>query len=274
MSAKDCVDAALAGLDAGETVTLPSVEDPDLWGNFDKARVAMARAGLRRRESRLRAMLPGLQHDSPLHRGQKTGVTDMYSRHDKITKLLPAVTDEVLIMAAKSGDHHAFGELWTRHSKKALNIGCRIMGNQDGTEDVVQRSVAERLYKFERIRWPVAILCVAYAHCHQLSAWAIYEKSARPETSLMMTDDETWQHREIADKTKNVEELYAGHERAERLRGAVSRLQPTLRNVVEIYQLRDQSVKEVADLAGISVGATKSRLMRARKILRRNLVPK
>jgi hypothetical protein len=82
---------------------------------------------------------------------------------------------------------------------------------------------------------------------------AIYEKSARPETSLMMTDDETWQHREIADKTKNVEELYAGHERAERLRGAVSRLQPTLRNVVEIYQSRDTAERLVNFIAILCV---------------------
>lgn len=44
MSAEDCVDAALAGLDAGETVTLPSVEDPTLWENFDAARLKMAQA--------------------------------------------------------------------------------------------------------------------------------------------------------------------------------------------------------------------------------------
>jgi uncharacterized protein len=44
MSAEDCVDAALAGLDAGETVTLPSVEDPNLWANFDAARLKMAQA--------------------------------------------------------------------------------------------------------------------------------------------------------------------------------------------------------------------------------------
>jgi short-subunit dehydrogenase len=31
MSVEDCVDAALAGLDKGETVTLPSVEDANLW---------------------------------------------------------------------------------------------------------------------------------------------------------------------------------------------------------------------------------------------------
>ncbi len=44
MTAEDCVDAALAGLDQGEAVTLPSVEDMSLWKNFDAARVSLFEA--------------------------------------------------------------------------------------------------------------------------------------------------------------------------------------------------------------------------------------
>jgi hypothetical protein len=38
MTAENCVDAALAGLDAGELVTWPSVADDGLWQTFDKTR--------------------------------------------------------------------------------------------------------------------------------------------------------------------------------------------------------------------------------------------
>jgi RNA polymerase sigma-70 factor (ECF subfamily) len=88
---------------------------------------------------------------------------------------------------------------------------------------------------------------------------------------MEITDGNTWQHWEIADQTKDVEEAYARHEVVERLRRAICRLQPTLRNVIEIRQLNDRSVKETAELAGISIAATKSRLMRARKNLLRAL---
>lgn len=37
MQAEDCVDAALAGLDLGEAVTFPSVEDARLWQDFEAA---------------------------------------------------------------------------------------------------------------------------------------------------------------------------------------------------------------------------------------------
>jgi len=44
MTAEDCVDAALAGLDQGEAVTLPSVEDSTLWSEFDLIRNKMLEA--------------------------------------------------------------------------------------------------------------------------------------------------------------------------------------------------------------------------------------
>ena len=49
MRAEDCVDAALAGLDAGEAVTLPSVEDTSSLGTFDTARVALLTSAQRSR---------------------------------------------------------------------------------------------------------------------------------------------------------------------------------------------------------------------------------
>jgi short-subunit dehydrogenase len=41
MSAEDCVDAALAGLDQGELITMPSVEDPNLLETYETARAAL-----------------------------------------------------------------------------------------------------------------------------------------------------------------------------------------------------------------------------------------
>ena len=42
MSTEDMVDAALAGLDQGEVVTIPPLQDADDWTRFDAARLAFA----------------------------------------------------------------------------------------------------------------------------------------------------------------------------------------------------------------------------------------
>ena len=183
----------------------------------------------------------------------------------------PAPTDDVLVAAAKLGDHHAFAELWTRHSKIAFNMAYRITGNRDDAEDTIQDAWMKaytHLNTFDgRAKFSTWLTRIAI----NSSLMILRRKRARPERSMEITDGDSWQPWEIADQTKNVEELYARHERVEHLRRAICCLKPTLRNVVEIHQSNDSSVKEVAELAGISVAATKSRLLRARKILREAL---
>ncbi len=41
MSVDDCVDAALAGLDLGEKITMPSLEDNTLLAKYDASRLAL-----------------------------------------------------------------------------------------------------------------------------------------------------------------------------------------------------------------------------------------
>src|ERR1700733_4341977 len=185
--------------------------------------------------------------------------------------VVPATADEVLVAAAKLGDHSAFAELWTRHSHTAFKMACRIMGNRDDAEDVIQDAWMKayiHLNTFDgRSKFSTWLTRIAINSAFM----ALRKKRSHPETRMEVTDGETGQYREITDQTKDVEELYEGHERVERLRRAICLLRPTLRVVVEIHQFNDRSVKEVAELAGLSVAATKSRLLRARTILRRAL---
>jgi RNA polymerase sigma-70 factor (ECF subfamily) len=191
-------------------------------------------------------------------------------RETDVKLVAPAATDEVLVAAAKLGDHSAFWELWTRHSSRAFKTTRRITGNRDDAEDAIQDAWMKayvHLNTFDgRAQFSTWLMRIAINSALMI----LRRKRAHPETSMEIAGSET-RYWEIADQTKNLEELYASHERVERLRQAIYRLQPTLRNVVEIHQSKDCSVKEIAELAGISLAATKSRLLRARKVLRRVL---
>jgi RNA polymerase sigma-70 factor, ECF subfamily len=180
---------------------------------------------------------------------------DMHRLQDEINVelVVPAATVEVLVAAV------------------AFKMASRIMGNRDDAEDVIQDAWMKayvHLKAFDgRAKFSTWLMRIAI----NSALMALRRKRAHPETSMEIEDGETWRHCEVTDQTKYVEEFYTRHERAERLRRAICRLQPTLRNVVEIHQLSDRSVKEVAELAGLSVAATKSRLLRARIVLRRAL---
>jgi RNA polymerase sigma-70 factor, ECF subfamily len=184
--------------------------------------------------------------------------------------LVAAATDEVLVGAAKLGNRPAFAELWERHSNTAFKVAYRITKNRDDAEDAIQEAWMRayiHLNTFDgRAKFSTWLTRIVI----NSALMTLRRKRTHPETSMEITDGKTWQQWEVADQTKNVEELYARHERIERLKRAICRLQPPLRNVVEIHQSNDRSVKEIADLAGLSVAATKSRLLRARKALRKD----
>jgi RNA polymerase sigma-70 factor (ECF subfamily) len=188
----------------------------------------------------------------------------------KVKLVDPTATDAVLVAAAKLGDHPAFSELWTRHSNRVFKTAYRITGKREDAEDAIQDTWMKayvRLNTFDgRAQFVTWLTRIAI----NSSLMILRRKRSHPQTSMEITDGDTWQHWDIADRAKNAEELYARHERVERLRRAIRSLKPPLRSVLEFYRSNDSSLKEVAEFAGISVAATKSRLSRAKKTLRKD----
>jgi RNA polymerase sigma-70 factor (ECF subfamily) len=183
----------------------------------------------------------------------------------------PAATDEVLVAAAKLGDQPAFLELWRRHSNRVFKTAYGITGKREDAEDVIQDVWIKAYLHLNTFEGRATFSTWLTRIAMNSSLMILRRKHSRPETSMEVTDGDTWQHWDIADQAKNVEELYARRENVERLRQAIRCLRPTLRIVVEIRQSDDRSVQEIAELVGLSVAATKSRLERARKILRKAL---
>ena len=197
---------------------------------------------------------------------------DTCRSQDQISlRLPPATSDERLVAVAKLGDRSAFAELWKRHSRTAFKKVYQITKNRADAEDVIQEAWMKaftHLNNFDgRAKFSTWLSRIAI----NTALMALRRRRSRPEASMEFNDGETWQIRDIADQAKDVEEQYVKSESVKRLKRAICRLSPQLRAVVEIQQSKDVQVKEVAELAGISISATKSRLLRARTILRRVL---
>src|SRR5438270_4601597 len=196
-------------------------------------------------------------------------------RHDIDLNCFGPATAEVLVVeAAKSGNHSAFEELWARHSNKAFKLVYRIIGNRDDAEDTLQDAWMKafvHLKTFDgRSKFSTWLSRIAI----NSALMVLRRKRSRPETSMDWSGDgETWQQWEVPDSSLNIEDLYVKKEAELQLKEAIERLRPPLRSVMEIQRIHYRSNKEVADAAGISVTAVKSRLLRARALLRSSLRP-
>jgi RNA polymerase sigma factor (sigma-70 family) len=197
---------------------------------------------------------------------------ESYGLQDGISMKFIGPPDEDLVAAARLRDHPAFVELWTRHSSRAFKMAYRITGNRDDAEDAIQDAWMKaymHLNTFDgRAKFSTWLSRIAINSALMI----LRRKRAHRETSMdWSADGETWQQWEVTDKRANIEEHYARKEAERRLKRAIHRLRPTLRTIIEIQQADDSSVKEISEVAGISVAATKSRLLRARTVLRRSL---
>ena len=193
---------------------------------------------------------------------------------DEITlKLLAAsVPDDVLVAAAKLGDRPAFTVLWERHARCAFRAAYRITKNKADAEDSVQDAWMKAYLHLEAFDGRATFSTWLTRIAINSALMILRRKRAHPEISMDGgVEGETWQHWEVADRRVNTEEHYARSEREHHLKRAIHRLRPALRTIVEIQQVHDSSIKEIAEIAGISVAATKSRLLRARTVLRRSL---
>jgi RNA polymerase sigma factor (sigma-70 family) len=184
----------------------------------------------------------------------------------------PVAADEALVAASKLGDHSSFVELWTRHSNRAFKMVYRITGNRDDAEDAIQDAWMKaymHLNTFDgRAKFSTWLTRIAI----NSALMTLRRKRAHPETSMdWSADGETWQQWEMTDKRANIEEHYVRKETERHLRRAIHRLRPALRAIIEIQQAHEGSVKEISEVAGISVAAAKSRLLRARTVLRRSM---
>jgi RNA polymerase sigma factor (sigma-70 family) len=182
---------------------------------------------------------------------------------------LALLSDECLVAAAKSGDQAAYIELSSRHAPMVYRVVSRITRNREDTEDALQESLMRafcHLKTFDgRSSFSTWLTRIAINSALML----LRKKRTRLETSLDSgLADDTYQH---VDPSLSPERLYLQRERERNLKRAIRRLPSALREVIEVRNAKDASVREVANIVGISVAATKSRLVRARKTLTASL---
>jgi RNA polymerase sigma factor (sigma-70 family) len=186
--------------------------------------------------------------------------------------VLDKSNEEMLIRAAKVGEHSAFSELWRRHSTRAFRSAYRITSNREDAEDALQNAFLNAFVHVKNFDGRSTFATWLTRIVINSALMVLRKRRACPEISIDWSpDSDTWQSWEVEDKRVDIEGHYATKERERHLQRAISRLNPTLRDVIEFRQLHESSVKEIAEDAGISINAAKSRLMRARTSLRKSL---
>lgn len=177
-----------------------------------------------------------------------------------------------LVAAAKSGDLAAFDQLVSRYERKIFRLTMNITQNREDAEDAMQEAF---LKAYEHLR--------AFQGDSRFYTWLVriavnqalmkLRKRRPNQVSLDQsadTGEDEW-FRELADWGPSPEQRYAQTELREILSNAIGQLEPDYRTIFVLRDVEGISTEEAAQLIGISVPATKTRLLRARLKLRQRL---
>ena len=159
-----------------------------------------------------------------------------------------------------------FERLVEEHASFVYNVAYRMMGNREDAEDVAQDAFLSAYRAFGRFRGEARVTTWLYRITMNAGLMRL-RKSKRAHTLTQTGLDEV----EIADWSALPDDEAARSELMERLNEGIEQLEPDLRAAVTLRDVQELSSAEAAEVLDISVPALKSRLHRARVLLRKHL---
>lgn len=180
---------------------------------------------------------------------------------------------KALVESMINGSEAAFDELYRSYSGKLYRMAYFITGNQSDSEDILQETFVKcylhksKLKQAERFEpWLYQILV--------RTAWRLEQKKkGRAEISYEgilenEEDKKSAEHIREDKKTDGPLESVLVAETANEIQTALVRLDIKYRTVILLYYYNELSTREIAHITGTMEGTVKSRLHKARKLLK------
>jgi RNA polymerase sigma-70 factor (ECF subfamily) len=156
------------------------------------------------------------------------------------------MTESDAILRAREGDSLGFEYLYNSHRKHVYSVCLRILKNSADAKDLTQQTFLQVFRKRGTFRGSREV--------------PIDEPNPSSEPVAQ---------REFRYDALDPEESCSLRERERIVKSAISWVRPRARNVVELIHLQEHSIRETAQILGISTGAAKTRMFHAKRALHR-----
>jgi len=189
-----------------------------------------------------------------------------------------AFEDAELVARCQKGDMQAFGSLVAKYQDRLFNTVYRLCNNRADAEELAQQAMLKALERIGQFRgsskfytWLFRI-ATNLAISHRRRAGRI-----RFHSMTVPDDENTGRQAEaltVAMAQRRQPAPEAAAMRADlqrRLAAAMDSLEDDFRLVVVLRDVEDMDYRQIANVVGVPVGTVKSRLHRARCILKDNL---
>lgn len=171
------------------------------------------------------------------------------------------------LASVRCGNHAAFEQLYDKYNKPLFRAIVAITRDQAATEEILQEAFVRLYQNAAKIDPERPVLPWLYRVAINLS----YNWVSRDRMRFVSLEDLIERCRVFFHHPIEVEAEVEKHLRDDVVHQAIERLAGEHRAVIVLFYLEDFSLAEIAEILGVPLGTTKSRLHYARKELERAL---
>lgn len=187
-------------------------------------------------------------------------------------------TERLLIQRILSGEHELFHDLIRSYERGAYVLAYSILRNREDAEEAVQQAmlnIFSRLSQLDEVdkfkQWAMRVVENEARMQRRRRRQQLYESldSSNPETG----DEKPFRPRQFADWRDLPSDIVEQKEVREAIWKALGELPDIYRVVFVLRDVQHLDVAETAQVLGIGESAVKTRLHRARLMMRESLTP-
>lgn len=168
--------------------------------------------------------------------------------------------DELLAIRCQLGERDAFDELIRRWNDPLWGYLRRMTGNDEAAADLVQETWLRVVRGIGRLRDGSRLRAWLFGIARRAAMDRLRVRYGSP----VIVDVDVIELASMEDEDSLEADLAAMHDE-------LGRLPVVERDVLTLFYLRELSLAEVADVLDVPIGTVKSRLFRARRLLRTEL---
>ena len=198
--------------------------------------------------------------------------TDAEEKDSTVPEEKPS--DHQLIEATKNGDENAFAEIVARYRNPLTNYLFRFLNDYEEAVDLAQETFVRVYFAIDRYHTQYAFSTYVYRIATNLAISEIRRRKRRrlmSLTGLFQADEDSEVEFQPADKAALQDTQIVDDERDRTIARAIAALPEKYRVPIILRDIEGKSYDEVAEIMGLGLGTTKSRISRGRGLLREKL---
>jgi len=184
------------------------------------------------------------------------------------------LSDHALIEATKLGDEAAFAEIVDRYRNPITNYLYRFLNDYEEAVDLAQETFVRVYFAIERYHTQFAFSTYIYRIATNLAISEIRRRKRRrllSLTGLFQGEEDEAVEFQPPDTRPLADARLVDSERDQTIARAIAALPEKYRIPILLRDIEGRSYDEVAEIMGLGLGTTKSRISRARALLKEKL---